>query len=66
MRITLQRVSKAICYVDNEIVGKIENGLLIFVGFATNDTFEILLIRHDHSYALLSLKKMAKLSIVSK
>ncbi|MDD3606463.1 MAG: D-aminoacyl-tRNA deacylase, partial [Candidatus Cloacimonas acidaminovorans] len=42
MRITLQRVSKAICYVDNEIVGKIENGLLIFVGFATNDTFEIL------------------------
>ena len=42
MRITLQRVSKAICYVNNEIVGKIENGLLIFVGFAASDTFEIL------------------------
>ena len=42
MRITLQRVSKAICRVDNEIVGKIENGLLIFVGFAASDTFEIL------------------------
>ncbi|HNQ39408.1 MAG TPA: D-aminoacyl-tRNA deacylase, partial [Candidatus Cloacimonas sp.] len=42
MRITLQRVSKAICYVNNEIVGKIENGLLIFVGFASSDTFQIL------------------------
>lgn len=42
MRITLQRVSKAICYVDNKITGQIETGLLIFVGFCASDTFQIL------------------------
>lgn len=42
MRITLQRVSKAVCYVDNKIIGKIGSGLLIFVGFSSFDTDAVL------------------------
>ena len=42
MRITLQRVSKAVCYVDDKITGQIETGLLIFVGFSSIDTEAVL------------------------
>ncbi len=42
MRITLQRVSKAICRVDGKITGQIESGLLMFVGFTDTDTESIL------------------------
>lgn len=38
MRITLQRVSKAICRVEGKITGQIETGLLLFVGFTESDT----------------------------
>ncbi len=42
MRITLQRVSKAICRVEGKITGQIDTGLLLFVGFTESDTGEIL------------------------
>ncbi len=42
MRITLQRVSSAICRVDNQITGEISFGILLFVGFCATDTPEIL------------------------
>lgn len=37
MRITLQRVSSAVCKVDSAVTGQIGTGLLIFVGFSEND-----------------------------
>ena len=37
MRLTLQRVSSAICRVQQQITGQIEQGLLIFVGFTAGD-----------------------------
>lgn len=42
MRITLQRVSKAICRVEDKITGQIETGLLLFVGFTESDTEDLL------------------------
>jgi D-tyrosyl-tRNA(Tyr) deacylase len=33
MRVTCQRVEKAICVVNNEVTGEIKQGLLVFVGF---------------------------------
>ena len=38
MRVILQRVKKASCEVDKKIVGKINKGLLILVGFTSTDT----------------------------
>ncbi|MCI9042060.1 D-aminoacyl-tRNA deacylase [Dubosiella newyorkensis] len=34
----IQRVSSASCQVDEEYTGKIKKGLLVFVGFDSNDT----------------------------
>ncbi len=38
MRVLLQRVSRASVTVEGKIVGKINNGLLLFVGVAPDDT----------------------------
>ena len=38
MRIVIQRVKKASVEVENKIVGKIDNGLLLLVGFTHDDT----------------------------
>lgn len=40
MRVTCQRVEKAICRVEGLSVGSIEKGLLIFVGFSLEDEDE--------------------------
>lgn len=40
MKIVVQRVTNASVTVDNKIVGKIDNGLLLLVGFAHDDTYE--------------------------
>ncbi len=37
MRVIVQRVSRAAVWIDNEIVGKINQGLLVLVGFNAND-----------------------------
>ena len=42
MKILLQRVKKASCKVNNEIIGKINNGLLLFVGFTEGDNESII------------------------
>ena len=42
MKILLQRVKKASCRVNNEIIGKINNGLLLFVGFTEGDNESII------------------------
>ncbi len=38
MRAVIQRVTQASCTVDNEITGKIDNGLLILLGVEDDDT----------------------------
>ena len=38
MKIVLQRVSSASVKVDSKIVGRIEHGLLLLIGFSSNDT----------------------------
>jgi len=40
MRIVLQRVHEADVTVDKEVVGKIEKGLVLFIGVAATDTQE--------------------------
>lgn len=40
MRILVQRVKDASVTVDNKVVGKIDNGLLAYVGFKQSDTIE--------------------------
>lgn len=40
MRAVIQRVSRASCQVENDITGKIENGLLILIGIEDEDTDE--------------------------
>lgn len=40
MRVTCQRVEKAVCRVEGLSVGSIEKGLLIFVGFSMDDEDE--------------------------
>ncbi len=40
MRLLIQRVKNAEVSVDNKIVGKINNGLLVFVGIKNSDTQE--------------------------
>ena len=38
MKVLIQRVNKADCKVDGKIIGKIEQGIVIFVGFTIGDT----------------------------
>ena len=38
MRVLIQRVKKASCVVDGNIVGKIDEGLLLLVGFTEGDS----------------------------
>ncbi len=38
MKLVIQRVSSASVKVDNLIVGEIDNGLMVLVGFGVNDT----------------------------
>ena len=40
MRVLVQRSKATKCIVDNEVVGKIEEGLVLFVGFTENDNLE--------------------------
>jgi D-tyrosyl-tRNA(Tyr) deacylase len=40
MRIVIQRVKEASCVVENQVVGKIDNGLLLFVGVTHDDNCE--------------------------
>ncbi len=40
MRIVVQRVSKACVSVDNQVVGSIDEGLMLLVGFTQDDTLE--------------------------
>ena len=40
MKVVVQRVLSASCSVDNKIIGKINEGLLLFVGFTHNDTID--------------------------
>ena len=40
MRCVIQRVLRASCEVENEIVSKIDNGYMILVGLEQNDTIE--------------------------
>ena len=40
MKLVVQRVSKASVTVENEVVGKIENGLVALLGVGENDTKE--------------------------
>lgn len=43
MKIVLQRVSSASVKVDSNIVGSIQNGLLLLIGFSSTDTEETIL-----------------------
>ena len=43
MKIVLQRVSSASVKVDSNIVGRIEHGLLLLIGFSSTDTEESIL-----------------------
>ena len=43
MKIVLQRVSNASVKVDNEIVGSVDHGMLLLIGFSSNDTEESIL-----------------------
>lgn len=38
MKLVVQRVTRASVEVDGEITGKIDNGLMVLVGFGQNDT----------------------------
>ena len=40
MKLVVQRSKKSKVTVDNKIVGKIDNGLVVLVGFTHNDTIE--------------------------
>ncbi len=40
MRVVVQRVAHASCRVNNEITGKIDNGILLFIGFKKGETKE--------------------------
>ena len=42
MRVLVQRCDKASVKVDNKIVGKIDKGMMILVGFTQTDTSEII------------------------
>ena len=38
MRVVVQKCSRASCIVNNEIVGSINNGLMLLVGFTSGDS----------------------------
>jgi len=40
VKIVIQRVKSASCTVNNEVISKINNGYLLFVGFTQNDTLK--------------------------
>ena len=40
MRVVIQRVLEASVKVNNEVVGNIDNGLLVFAGFEEDDNNE--------------------------
>ncbi len=40
MKVVVQRVSKAIVSVNNQVVGSIDEGLMLLVGFTQDDTLE--------------------------
>jgi len=40
VKIVVQRVKRASCTVNNEVISKINNGYLLFVGFTQNDTLK--------------------------
>ena len=42
MKVLVQRCDKASVKVDNKIVGKIDKGMMILVGFTQNDNSEII------------------------
>ena len=56
MKIVLQRVSSASVKVDSNIVGSIEHGLLLLIGFSSSDTEESILP---------TLEKIVKLRVFS-
>ncbi|MFY8079164.1 MAG: D-aminoacyl-tRNA deacylase [Flavobacteriales bacterium] len=56
MKIVLQRVSSASVKVDSKIVGSIDHGILLLIGFSSNDTEESILP---------TLEKIVKLRIFS-
>jgi len=56
MKIVLQRVSSASVKVDSKIVGSIDHGMLLLIGFSSNDTEESILP---------TLEKIVKLRIFS-
>lgn len=37
MRVVIQRVKDAACYVDNELISHIDKGLLLLIGFSVED-----------------------------
>jgi len=41
MRVVVQRVANASCKVNNEITGKIDKGILLFIGFKNTDTKDV-------------------------
>ena len=41
MRLVIQRVNHASVTVDEQVIGKIEKGLLVFLGVADGDTKEM-------------------------
>ena len=56
MKIVLQRVSSASVKVDSNVVGRIDHGMLLLIGFSSNDTEESILP---------TLEKIVKLRIFS-
>ena len=42
MKVLVQRVIRALVRVDNKIVGQIDKGLVLFVGFTENDNSNII------------------------
>jgi len=56
MKIVLQRVSSASVKVDSNIVGSIDHGMLLLIGFSSNDT---------EASVLPTLEKIVKLRIFS-
>ncbi|MBW9330801.1 D-tyrosyl-tRNA(Tyr) deacylase [Lactococcus raffinolactis] len=56
MKIVIQRVKRASCHIDQELVSEIQQGLLLLVGIADNDT------EQDIAYAV---RKIANKRIFS-
>ena len=52
MKIVIQRVKRASCHIDQELVSEIQQGLLLLVGIADNDT------EQDIAYAVRKIANM--------